>query len=160
MVRSLFVVVAGLVLPLVGSAQCVTTVAPVPAFVPPALYASSAPDGRVWYGSDALWTMLDVEGKWHMQGNVLHGKGYRTKLVYWRRGFDGRTGLEPKLVVTAKRLDGDAPPVIVAPHANAVFLEGNLPAMMTLIDIPVAGCWEVMGRYKGQTLRFVVSVEH
>jgi hypothetical protein len=160
MLRFLFVVAAGLVLPWVGWAQCATTVAPVPAFVPPTPYAASAlPEGEFWYGSEALWTVVDTEGQWHMEGNVLHGKGYRTKLVYWRRGFDWHAEPEPKLVVTAKRLDGDAPPATVAPHASAVFLEGNLPAMMTLIDVPVAGCWQVTGRYEGETVRFVVSVE-
>jgi hypothetical protein len=158
MVRSLFVVVAGLVLPWVGLAQCVTTVAPVPAFVPRAPYAARAPEGGFWYGSDALWTTLSVDGKWHMEGNVLHGKGYRTKLVYWRRGFDWWTEPEPKLVVTARRLDGDAPPVTVQ-RAHGVLLPEHTSAMMTLIDVPVAGCWQVTGRYEGQVVRFVVSVE-
>jgi hypothetical protein len=55
-------------------------------------------------------------------------------------GFDWRKEAEVKLIITAKRLDGDAPSVAVA-HANAVFVTGNTPAMMTLIDIPTAGCW-------------------
>jgi hypothetical protein len=65
---------------------------------------------------------------------------------------------EPKLIITAKRLDGDAPSVAVA-HANAVFVTGNTPAMMTLIDIPTAGCWELTGHYHGHTLTFIASVE-
>jgi hypothetical protein len=93
-----------------------------------------------------------------MQGNVLHGKGYRTKLVFWRRALDWPKEPEPKLIITAKRLDGEAPSVAVA-HANAVFVMGSTPAMMTGIDIPTAGCWELTGHYNGHTLTFIVSAE-
>jgi hypothetical protein len=92
-----------------------------------------------------------------MQGRV-NGEGYFTKLVFWRRGFDWRKEPEPKLIITAKRLDGEAPSVAVA-HANAVFVTSNKPAMMTGIDIPTAGCWEITAHYKGHTLTFIVSVE-
>jgi hypothetical protein len=153
MFRYLALAVIGLLLPLLGSAQCLTTLAPNPVFVPPAPYPSSAPDGQFWYGTDALWTLLGVDGKWDMRGNV-----YTTKLVFWRRGFDARKEPEPKLIVTGKRLDGDAASVAVS-HANAVFVTGNTPAMMTGIDIPTAGCWELTGHYKGHTLTFIVSVE-
>lgn len=158
MLRYLFAVVVGLLLPLLSSAQCLNTLAPNPPFIPPAPYPSSAPDGQFWYGTYALWTLLGVDGTWHMRDNVLNGKGYRTKLVFWRRGFDWRKEAEPKLIIAAKRLDGDAPSVAVA-HANAVFVTGNTPAMMTLIDIPTAGCWELTGHYHGHTLTFIASVE-
>jgi hypothetical protein len=119
MLRYLFAAVAGLLLPILSSAQCLTTLIPNPPFVPPAPYWSSAPDGGFWYGTDALWTLLADDGKWHMQGNV-----YTTKLVFWRRRFDSRKEPEPKLIITGKRLDGDAPSIAVA-HANAVFVTGN-----------------------------------
>jgi hypothetical protein len=159
MLRHLLSAATGLLLPLLSLAQCLTTLAPKPQFVPPAPYTSSSPDGQFWYGSDALWTLLGVDSSWHMRDNVLNGKGYRTKLVFWRRGFDWRKESEPKLIITAKRLDGDAPPVAVA-DANAVFVTGDKPAMMTGIDIPTAGCWEIAAHYKGHTLSFIVSVEH
>ena len=93
-----------------------------------------------------------------MRDNVLKGHGYRTKLVYWRRGFDWRKEPEPHLMVTAKRLDRDARSV-AAEQAHAVFVPGPRSAMMTAIDIPTAGCWEVTAHYRGHTLSFVVSVE-
>jgi hypothetical protein len=158
MLRYLFAAMAWLLLPVLSSAQCLTTRAPSPPFVPPAPYPPSAPNSAFWYGSDALWTALSVDGKWSMQNNVLNGKGYRTKLIFWRRGFDSRKEPEPKLIITARRLDGDSPTVSVA-HANAVFVPGNTPGMMTLIDIPTAGCWELAGHYHGHTLTFIVSVE-
>jgi hypothetical protein len=158
MFRYLAVAVIGLLLPLLSSAQCLTTLTPNPVFVPPAPYPLSAPDGQFWYGTDMLWTTLNIDGKWHMQDNVLHGKGYRTKLVFSRLGFDWHKELQPKFIVTSKRLDAKAP-LVPAEPANAVFLPCNAPAIMTAIDIPTAGCWELTARYNGQTLTFIVSVE-
>jgi hypothetical protein len=171
MVRYVFVVIAALLLPILGAAQCLTTRAPNPPFVPPAQYLFDAPKGAFWYGTDQLWTALGSDGKWSMGDNVLHGKGYRTKLTFWSRSFNWRTELEPKLVIIAKRLDADLPSIVVA-QANAVFIPSHgtaaiapdiarrvPPAMMTAINIPTAGCWEVTAQYRGHALPFVVSVE-
>ena len=141
------------------SAQCPTTLAPSHPFVPPAPYFSIAAYSSFWYGTDALWTALPTDGRWPVFGKKEDGWVYRTKLVYWHRGFDWRTETEPKLTITGKRLDGEAPTFAVA-HANAVFLPSREGAgMMTLIDIPKAGCWEITAHYKGHDLSFVVSVE-
>lgn len=115
-----------------------------------------------WYGTTALWTALNIDGKWITRNNVI-SPAFRTKLVFWRRGFDWHTEPRPKLIITGKRLDGDAPSVAVA-HANAVFVTAKPPGtmppgMMTLIDIPTAGCWELTAHYGGHTLTFIVSVE-
>jgi hypothetical protein len=61
------------------------------------------------------------------------------KLTYWRRGFDWRREPNPELIVIAKRLDREAPPV-AAPLASAVFVNTDEPAMMAGIDIPTIGC--------------------
>jgi hypothetical protein len=143
-----------------ASAECLTTLASSPIFVPPAPYdAVHASDNRYWYGTDALWTLLGEDGVWHIQNNADKHNGYVTKLVFWRKGFDWRKEPDPALIVTARRIDGDSPSVAVA-HANAVFVTSNTPAMMTGIRIPTAGCWEVTGHYGGDTLSFIVSVEY
>jgi len=150
-----------LLFPAVGHPQvaCLTTLPPNPPFAPPAPYDSvQLSDNMFWYGTDAFWTQLSVEGVWHTKGNSNKRGGYDTKLIFWKRGFDWRKELEPELIVTARRLDHDSPSVAVA-HANAVFITGNTPAMMTGISIPTAGCWEVVGQYRGHTLTFIVSVE-
>lgn len=97
MFRYLAVAVIGLLLPLLSAAQCLTTVTPNPVFVPPAPYPSSASEGQFWYGTDTLWTTLDIDGKWHMQDNVLHGKDYRTKLVFTDAGSIGVRSCNPNL---------------------------------------------------------------
>jgi len=137
---------------------CLSTLPNNPAFAPPAPYdAWHLSAGTFWYGTDALWTALDVDGTWHIKNNSDQRGGYVTKLVFWRRGFDWRKEPNPDLIVTARRIDGDAPSIAVA-HANAVFVTGNTPAMMTGIRFPKGGCWEVSGHYGGQTLTFIVSL--
>jgi hypothetical protein len=52
-----------------------------------------------------------------------------------------------------RRLDAPATPFIVD-HADPAFLKNS--AMLTGIDIPTVGCWEITGDYKGDKLSFVV----
>lgn len=162
MLRYVLAVMAALLFPMLSSAQCLTTLPPNPPFVPPIAYPpGSLQPGTFWYGTDALWTALSVDGKWKA-GNYGKGIVYTTKLVFWRKGFDWRKEVEPELIVTGKRLDGDAPSIAVA-HANAVFVPGKPgytpPGMMTGIAIPTTGCWEITAHYGGHTLTFIVSVE-
>lgn len=159
MLRYLVIVFAGmLLLPLVSSAQCLTTLPPNPSFVPSAPYPATPSNGLFWYGTDVLWTALNFDGKWGGFNKVPKGRAYFQKLIFWRKGCDWHTEIEPRLIVTGKRLDGDAPAIAVA-HANAVFVTSNTPAMMTGINIPTVGCWELTAHYAGHTLTFVVSVE-
>jgi hypothetical protein len=140
---------------------CPVTKPPAQPFVPPPPHwTDHGPDG-FWYGTESLWTLLGVQGTWNIRNNVnvLEGKrGYSTKLIYWRRGFDWRREPEPGLIVIAKRLDREAPPVAAGP-AHAVFVTTERPGMMTGIDIPSTGCWELTAQYGAQRLSFVVSVQ-
>jgi hypothetical protein len=138
---------------------CPVTKPPAQPFVPPPPYWTDPDPNGFWYGTESLWTLLAVQGKWNIRNNPLEGEGgYRTKLTYWRRGFDWRREPKPELIIIAKRLDQKAPPVAAAPAA-AVFVETERSGMMTVIDIPSAGCWELTARYGGHRLRFVVSVQ-
>jgi hypothetical protein len=108
-----------------------------------------------WFGTEDLWTALRVNAEWKSSRE----KTLSAKLTFWRRGFDWRKETEPKLIVTAKRLDGDAPSVAVA-DAHAVFIPSrNAAGIMTGISIPTAGCWEITAHYAGHRLTFVVEVE-
>src|SRR5262249_47511478 len=134
---------------------CPVTRPPSQPFVPPPPYWTDHGPNQFWYGTESLWTLLGAEGVGHVDKNGRYG----TKLTYWRRGFDWRKEMEPQLVIHARRLDRDAPVIDVA-HANAVFVTGRAAAaMMTAIDIPTAGCWEITAKYKTQALSFVVSVQ-
>lgn len=137
---------------------CPVTKPPAQPFVPPPPYWTDHGSDQFWYGTESLWTLLGVDGVWHMHSNVSESKGfYTTKLTYWRRGFHWLTEPKPALTVNAKRLDREAP-IVAADPANAVFVTTDKPAMMTGIDIP-SGCWEITARYSGRNLSFVVSVE-
>ena len=142
-----------------ATGSCPITKPPAQAFVPPPPYWTDPGPHSFWYGTESLWTLLAVEGTWNIHGNVLESKGgYGTKLTYWRRGFDWRSEPEPELVVIAKRLDRTAPTVAAGP-AHAVFVTTERPGIMTAIDIPSAGCWEIAAQYRGHRLSYVVSVQ-
>jgi hypothetical protein len=139
---------------------CPVTKPPAQPFVPPRPYWTQHNPDQFWYGTESLWTLLAVQGTQKIRNNVLAGEGgYRTKLTYWRTGFNWRTELEQELIVIAKRIDREAPPVAAAP-AHVVFVTGGQPAaMMTEIDIPTTGCWRLTAQYRDQKLSFVVSVQ-
>jgi hypothetical protein len=65
--------------------------------------------------------------------------------------------MESNLSVTLKELSGAPASAIVsrATNAHAESLGGW--TMLTGIDFPAAGCWEITGRYLGQELKFVVE---
>jgi hypothetical protein len=136
--------------------QCLVTKRPAQPFVPPPPYSANHNADQFWYGTELLWTLIGDRGVWYIHNNVLENESrYRTKLTYWRRGFDWRKD-RLDLVVDARRLDREAP-LVVAEPASAVFVNG--PAMMTAIDIPTIGCWEITAKYHDQKLSFVVSVQ-
>lgn len=137
---------------------CPTTASSQPApFFAPAPYSQSAPfQHQFWYGTDALWTMLREDGRW---GAVYRPDQavYTNKVFVWRQGYDSRAEPKPPLTLTARRLDGHAPPVVVtdSTHASAADIG---TAMLTLAHLPTGGCWEMTARYRGQALTFVTLV--
>jgi hypothetical protein len=86
-------------------------------------------------------------------------EGYRQKVFWWREGYDINTEPEPKLVVTGRLLDGNESSSFAFSDATNAYNPDIGSAMLTGIDIPNYGCWEITGHYKGQSLSFVVSVE-
>jgi hypothetical protein len=134
---------------------CPTTRPPDPPFVPPPPYPTDMGSGTFWYGSESLWTTLELGGTWKCTSRCVE------RLMYWRRGYNWRTEPEPQLTVTARRLDRKVPSVTFHGGTNFFVLGqyGRTAAMMSGIDIPTAGCWEVTARYRGDTLSFIVSVE-
>jgi hypothetical protein len=115
--------------------------------------ASSA--SRFWYGDESLAVLLSSGGTWRGMGPEHH---YRNKLFWWRKGFDGGTEPQPALSVTGRRLDGDAPPASISPAINARHADFGGWAMLTGVEFPTSGCWELTGEYRGAKSRFVVLV--
>jgi hypothetical protein len=110
------------------------------------------PDSSHWYGSESFAVQLPPDGTWP---TTEPGARIAVKLFWWSAGF--KPGMESNLIVTLKELNGAAanPIVTRATNAHAESLGGW--TMLTGIDFPDAGCWEITGRYLGQELKFVVE---
>src|SRR5688500_7327343 len=87
------------------SSSCPATVAASRAFAEPSPSSAS----RFWHGSEALAVRLNRSGIW----GGMPSRNYRNKLWWWRQGYVGATEPRPELVVSGRRLDGDAPPATV-----------------------------------------------
>ena len=134
--------------------NCPITRPPDPPFYAPAPYSAEAPwPGMVWYGSEALWTVIPTDGIW--TGLPRNPTGYTQKIVWWREGYDWRAEPQPALTMRAERLDEPAPPVEVSDASNA-FAEDMGSAIMTGIGFPTLGCWKITGHYRQASLSFVV----
>jgi len=72
----------------------------------------------------------------------------------------------PRLTVVARQLDGNAP-LVWNGWANNAYIDGRGMAgmfMVTGVDIPASGCWEIAAHYVAsrnniQTLTYTVWVE-
>jgi hypothetical protein len=156
--RSFAIVASLFVFAACASAQCPVTVESNTSFVPPSPYKASAPGGFL-HGTVSLWTWVSNDPDW-WRGPAGGAVPYMAKLVYWRAGFDMRTEPDPGLTIIARRLDAEAP-LVNGEHASAVQLP-NSPgsmAMMTGIDLPTWGCWQITAHYKNEALITVVSLK-
>ena len=135
---------------------CDATVAPDLPFTAPAPYPSRAPSSNFWHGHQGLWTMLGGDGTW--AGLSRNEHGFRQKVFWWSPGFDGRIETQPDFVVIGRRLDGPESFVRPSPATNAHHVDFGGWTILTGIDVPTTGCWELTGAYRGQSVTFVVWV--
>ena len=123
-----------------------------------------ASDTRGVYGSDSLAVFLPLDGKVQVTGP----KGLIAIRLFGRSaGF--RPGMEENMHVSVVNLHDGPNDAVVSRTTNAntprddyedrqfddEWLDGWL--MLTGIDFPSVGCWEVTGEYLGQSLTFVVE---
>lgn len=135
----------------------VTKPDPSAAFVPPEPYSKPPSEDVFWFGSDRLWTALPASGSWVGLGHYTpDDPTFRQKLFFYRRGYRARRELEPKITITGKRLDADAPPLL-SDRANNGW-RGDREFMVTGINIPTLGCWQITAHYGNEELSFVISV--
>ena len=140
--------------------SCPVTKPPGHPFVPPSPYPTLLDPGSFWFGTEKLWTVLHSDGTWK---GLPHYRptdtAFRQKLFWWRKGFDGRKVPLPMLKITGKRLDSPAPSLEVNGQANASWTnDQEHPFIVSGIDIPTLGCWEITGRLEDAELSFVVWV--
>lgn len=139
-----------------GDTGCSVT-RPNPAFVAPSPYPSSPPDERyAWFGTPQLWTMLELDGEVWDAANSSFPVGI--KMFWWSSNWAGmREEQEPALTVVATRLDG--PGTVTADHAtNAAADSLGGEAMLSGIELPTPGCWQLTARYGDAVLSHVVWI--
>ena len=139
--------------------SCPVTKTPARPFTPPSPYPSKTSPDSFWYGTARLWTSLPANGTWRgLPHYTLGDPTFRQKLFYWRQGYNLQSESPPHLTVTGKRLDDSAPP-LAADEANAGWQsDKEHPFIVTGVNFPTLGCWEVTGDYHGDKLTFVVWV--
>jgi hypothetical protein len=128
-----------------------------PVFEPAAPFSPTAPfENEFWFGSENLWTAVPDHGIW--SGLPLNPDGYTQKIFWWSRHFSLKEEPEPDLIVSGRRLDQEAPALIVSKATNASASDIG-STMLVGVEFPSSGCWEITGRYKKSELTFVIWVE-
>jgi hypothetical protein len=140
----------------VPPADCPVTLPGKATFQAPEPYSPDAPwEGIFWYGTTGLWTALYTNGVW--DGLPDNPGGYTQKIMWWSDRYVLRDEPQPALIVSGRRLDAESPPLKFDGATNA-FAEDIGDAMLTGVDFPTLGCWEITGQYKKSELKFVVWI--
>ncbi len=135
-----------------GLATCPVTV-PIPPFVPapPAAPVPPASYEADWFGSDALWAMLDRDGDaWR-----IGASGLTQKTFWWSAAWSPGDEPNPAITVSGARLDGDGT-LRAGPGTNAGADFGA--AMLVGVEFPAPGCWRLTAEYRDAALSYVVLV--
>jgi hypothetical protein len=137
-------------------ADCPVTVPAKSTFKAPEPFSPSAPwEGQYWFGTESLWSALQDDGVWYSLPKS--SDGYTQKIMWWSTSYSLPDEPEPALVVSGRRLDGEAPPLRFYGATNAM-ADDIGEAMLTGVGFPTLGCWEVTGEYKKTSLTFVVWI--
>jgi hypothetical protein len=137
---------------------CPISKLPLRPFLPPSPYPGKTGSDSFWFGKVKLWTSLPADGTWRgLPHYTPDDPTFRQKLLFWRQGYTLRSELPPQLMVTGRRLDASAPP-LQADNANAGWQDKQRPFIVTGVNFPTLGCWEVTGDYHGDRLTFVICV--
>ncbi len=141
--------------PLLGGA-CPFTQAADLAFVPPEPMPAEAPyEDMFWHGKEALWTMLPKDGKWHDLPQSEDGFGQ--KLVFWSLGYDYMEESNPTFILNARPLERVSETYQFEQATN--MFNGDLgSAILVGVSFPYAGCWEITGSYRGESLSYVMEI--
>jgi hypothetical protein len=127
-------------------------------FVPPSPHAARPSRGQFWFGTDRLWTAIPETGAWIGLGHYTsNDPTLRQKLIFWRKGYDAHAKAQAKLTVGGRRLDAPAPPLLTDGPGTPSWTADD-QFLMTGINFPTIGCWEITGHYEDDALTFVVWV--
>ncbi|MDH5607256.1 MAG: hypothetical protein OEY93_10235 [Anaerolineae bacterium] len=132
-----------------GSAGCPVT-APSKRFINPLEDYPS----HFWYGTEALWTILPNDGIWRLS---FGEEGFGQKTFWWGEELSREEEPSPDLRVLAKKINGNE--IIEGEKVTYGYHEKLRSFILVGLDFPTAGCWEITGRYREDSLSFVIIVE-
>jgi hypothetical protein len=111
-----------------------------------------------WYGTEALAVLLPADGHWKGMGQKHR---FRDKFWVWRRGYDVEAEGRPALTFVGAKL-GESNRERLQPEPATNAYGTGWSSMLTLMEFPSPGCWQVTGTYERlgveQTLTFTVNV--
>jgi hypothetical protein len=114
------------------------------AFVPPDELAPTRTDGKVWLGTEELWTAIPANGISDFQ-----------KSTWWSSNFPGSAEEpRPEIEVTF-RLLGDESKTITNSNVTVASTPDEGSFMSVGFQPDLQGCWEVTATYKDATLTYV-----
>jgi hypothetical protein len=91
--------------------MCLVTKSSDQPFVPPFPKPADQAEDNFSFGTDRLWTQLPAHGTW---------RGLPHYLFFGRQSYDADKEPEPKLTVTARRLDSPAPLLFAEPDTSGL----------------------------------------
>jgi hypothetical protein len=131
-------------------------------FVPPLPFPHEPSDGTgvfsFWFGTEKLWTQLPTDGTWRSWESIKPGDFVYGDKLPWFGIHSAFSREDGQLTVTGKRLDGPAPSFTATFESNTFGRDDDYARIMSGINIPTFGCWEITGRYRDQELTFTVWV--
>lgn len=138
--------------------SCPVTQAPATPLERPQGFPAASP-GSFDVGTEELWVVA-LPRPW--RGLSRNDRGYRQKIVWYssRYNLDAdtwREGPRPELTITGRRLDDNTPPVELG-QGGLTYRDDMGSFIMSAVDVPTAGCWEITGRLGEQSTSFVVEV--
>jgi hypothetical protein len=150
--------------PVVAPDSCPVTKPGDRPFVPPSQYPRTLGKDQFWYGTERLWVALPTSGTWALGHYEPQDPTFRQKIQWWREGLDADALPRGKFKITGKRLDSPAPPLLSdSGVSEGVFEHGIVngpPFIMSGVNFPTLGCWEVIGRFEQDELTFVIWITH
>lgn len=143
-------------------ANCRVTLPADGRFVPPSPFPREPDNGTgvfsFWFGTEKLWTALPADGTWRSWTALQPDDFVYSNKFAWLRMHPAFSQKDGQLTVTGKRLDGPAPSFTSSFDSNAFRRDDDNAWIITMINIPTFGCWEITGHYKDQELTFTVWV--
>lgn len=117
---------------------------PEEAFMPPGDLPPTRTDGKVWYGTDELWTAIPANGISDFQ-----------KSTWWSSNFPGSAEEPHPEIEVTYRLLGDESETLTNSNAIVASTPDEGSYMSVGFQPDLQGCWEVTATYKEATLTYV-----